>query len=265
MERAGPRSTLSPSLVRTPDAHDRRAVVIIGSVGRAANSRVRSMADLRPEHPPQGCVANTDTCTFRNRRGEVCGLYADTHRPVRKRKPGRKQSKNLRAIIDHLAWKIRASIVREMTILTRQKKKRSAIIPATTECECGSLRRDHDAAWPYARGECRGFRAKMRKAVVVVCCIDCHFPFYNTIELDQHRDTSEHPEKWGPCKGWRRVLVCCANCRRQFFYVKAFRKHEKQLDVCKNYIKRGEEMRREAKAEEEKKKTSPHSRKRTVV
>ena len=196
--------------------------------------------DLRPEHPPKGCTTETDQCTHVNRDGSRCGLYADMHRPPRVRKQdrrGRRQRLSENAKAKHATWTANVRAFKEAERAARPKRKKSRGMGAQTECQCGTMYRNHSTEWPHAREECAGFIPKMRKMEGVVSCVACHVSFYTMRDLEQHIDVSDHPERWGPCRAWKRSLACCVNCRRQFFVRKTLNKHIKAAD-CKTYERR---------------------------
>jgi hypothetical protein len=195
--------------------------------------------DLRPEHPPKGCTTETDQCTHVNRDGSRCGLYADMHRPPRVRKQdrrGRRQRLSENAKAKHATWTANVRAFKEAERAARPKRKKRGIGPET-ECECGVWYKEHNVDWPHEREGCTGFKARMQKMEVIVCCAECGAPFYSVDALEQHIDVSASPERWGPCRAWKRSLACCVNCHRQFFVRKALNKHIKTTD-CKTYERR---------------------------
>jgi hypothetical protein len=186
------------------------------------------VSDERPEHIPVG-----DPCTKVLRDGEKCRLPAWFHRPPRKRKRSRKgQKSSKKATALHAQWTAYQRDYREAERLTRPKRKRIRGIGPQTECECGVWYKDHTLEYPHVAEGCTAFRAKMRKAEPLVSCRWCQVQFYAIEDLDQHLDVEGHPERWGPCKGWRKQVASCVNCRGKFYRLKSINKHTK-LGECK--------------------------------
>ena len=167
--------------------------------------------DMRPEHVPVGCVAMADRCTFKGRNGEVCGLYANMHRPVRKRERKRGKQKESRSkLLGRLEVKVRMAICRDVAMVLKEGEKKSKV----TKVWDGVFKRRED----------------------VVSCVECRSSFGEMIHFDQHIDVSKYPEKWGACRRWRREIVRCARCRKRFYHLFRLRRHLEN-DYCKEYRK----------------------------
>jgi hypothetical protein len=91
----------------------------------------------------------------------------------------------------------------------------------------------------------------MRKAEPLVTCLGCKVVYYDVNVFKQHVDVSKNPEKWGPCKQWRKELVRCIRCRKRFFYAKNLVKHWSYGDCKKWEVREGKSDESEEETKEE--------------